>query len=126
MGYRKYSHDSTLTMYLRRGSERWLSDDFKNWWRKCTLSETLLFWPHPGHSWGQGWNLCHSSNPSHSSGNARSLTHYATRELQRHDFLWKFRYSTMRALKSDTGHERIKPLLKDSTKSLLKIHLQVL
>ena len=30
---------------------------------------------------GQRSNLCHSSNPSHSSDNARSLTHYTTREL---------------------------------------------
>ena len=34
---------------------------------------------------GQGSNLCHSSDPRHSSGNARSLTHWATRE-----FLHKF------------------------------------
>ena len=30
---------------------------------------------------GQGLNPCHSSNPSHSSDNARSLTHCTTREL---------------------------------------------
>ena len=30
---------------------------------------------------GQGSNLCYSSDPSHSSDNARSLTHYTTREL---------------------------------------------
>ena len=29
---------------------------------------------------GQGSNLCHSSNPTHSSDNARSLTCWATRE----------------------------------------------
>ena len=26
-----------------------------------------------GSSWGQGWNLCHSRDPSHCSDNARSL-----------------------------------------------------
>ena len=30
---------------------------------------------------GQGWNPSHSSNPSYSSDKARSLTHWATREL---------------------------------------------
>ena len=34
-----------------------------------------------GSSWGQGLNLCHSSDPSHSSDKARSLNHWATREL---------------------------------------------
>ena len=29
-------------------------------------------------------NLCHSRNQSHSSDNAQSLTHWATRELQWH------------------------------------------
>ena len=37
--------------------------------------------------WGQGWNLHHSWNPSHSSDNARSLTHCATGEL--HDLIFK-------------------------------------
>ena len=32
-------------------------------------------------SQGQGSNLCHSSGPSHSSDNTRSLTHWATREF---------------------------------------------
>ena len=41
-----------------------------------------------GHAWGrwkfpdQGWNPCHSSNPTHCSDNAGSLTCWATRELQ--------------------------------------------
>ena len=38
---------------------------------------------------GQGWQPCHSYNPSHSSGSARSLTltHWATRELLLSSFL---------------------------------------
>ena len=32
---------------------------------------------------GQGSNLCHRSNPSHSSDNTRSLTYCTTRELQK-------------------------------------------
>ena len=34
-----------------------------------------------GHACGQGSNLHHRSDPSHSSVNARSLTHGAIREL---------------------------------------------
>ena len=44
-----------------------------------------LFLPHPGHvevPQGQGSTLCHSSDPSHFSDNARSLTHCTARELQ--------------------------------------------
>ena len=36
---------------------------------------------------GQGLNSRHSSNRSHSSGNAGSISHLATRELQAHSFL---------------------------------------
>ena len=45
----------------------------------------LLFFGHTCSMWkfpGQGSNPSHSSNQSHSSDNARSLTHWATRELQ--------------------------------------------
>ena len=39
------------------------------------------FWPCMWKFPGQGSNLSHSSDPNHSSDNARSLTHYPTREL---------------------------------------------
>ena len=38
---------------------------------------------------GKGLNMSHSSDPSHSSSNTRSLNHWATRELPRHVY---FRY----------------------------------
>ena len=40
------------------------------------------FFGHTHSMWkfsGQGWNPCHSSDPSHCSDNTRSLTHCATR-----------------------------------------------
>ena len=47
-----------------------------------------------GRSPRQGWNVCHSSAPSHCSDNTRSSTRWATRELprsfsknRRHDWL---------------------------------------
>ena len=41
----------------------------------------FFFWLCPQKFPGQGSNLCHSSDPSQCSDNARSLTHWATREL---------------------------------------------
>ena len=38
---------------------------------------TCIMWKFPG----QGWDPCHSSDPSHWSDNARSLIYCATREL---------------------------------------------
>ena len=42
-------------------------------WRTCGRQKFL----------SQGWNLHHSSHPSHCSDNARSLTHWATGELRK-------------------------------------------
>ena len=42
---------------------------------------------------GQGWYLCHSSNLSCCSDNARTLTHYTTRELKIQPFKLQFRSS---------------------------------
>ena len=38
--------------------------------------QSFVFWLGPRHVkfWGRGWNPCHSSDPSHSSDNAGSLT----------------------------------------------------
>ena len=51
--------------------------------QKLLSSLYSFFWPHPWPSevLGQGSNSCHSSNQSHSTDNARSLTHWGTREL---------------------------------------------
>ena len=48
-----------------------------------------FFWPHTQH-WkfqSQGSNTCHSSDPSHSSDNAGSLTYCTTRELPVSSFI---------------------------------------
>ena len=51
----------------------------------CSVRNSYFFC----HTWcmkkflAWGWNLCHSSKQSHSSDNTRSLTHWATRELQK-------------------------------------------
>ena len=39
---------------------------------------------------GQGLNPSHRSNQSHNSDNAESLTHWATGELPKYDFLITF------------------------------------
>ena len=63
---------------------------------KCPL--TLNFFGHP---WGirkflgQGLNLHHSSDPSQSNDNTRSLTHYTTRENPT-TFLKKFWFHQVR------------------------------
>ena len=59
-------------------------------WRANKLYMNFLFFF--GHAYGmhkftgQGLNLCHSSNQSHSRDNARSLTHWAIGELFYMDF----------------------------------------
>ena len=49
----------------------------------CFVPHTHSMWKFLGHR----LNPCHSSNPSHCSNNARSLTHCATRELLMYKFL---------------------------------------
>ena len=44
----------------------------------CLFGHAHGIWKFPG----EGLNLCHSGNPSHSCDNARSLTLCTTRELQ--------------------------------------------
>ena len=59
----------------------------------------------------EGSNLCHSSNQSQSSGNARSLTHWATRELQ----AWHFNHGpTDQCLFRDTHWLTLFPQLASS------------
>ena len=61
--------------YCRRVSEE--GKNHNSFWR-------FFFWPHPWHTdiyLGQVSNPCHSSDPSHCSGNGRSLTHWAMKEL---------------------------------------------
>ena len=49
----------------------------------------FFFWPHQRLvEVGQGSNPCHSCSLHHSWGNARSLTHCATRELPELSFAW--------------------------------------
>ena len=63
---------------------------FKNiqrisWIKIPSLEKRHFGGPHPQHvevPGCQGWDLCHSSNLSHCSDNARSLTRCTTRELQ--------------------------------------------
>ena len=61
-------------------------------WFSLGLGGLVWFWLYHG-MWkflGQGSNLCHGLNQSHSSDNAGSLTHWATRELQENLFLCIF------------------------------------
>jgi len=54
----------------------------------------------------QGWNWRHSSNPSHSSDNGRSINHRATSELQE-SFIFDTGDIT-RCLNSDSNDQREK------------------
>ena len=64
----------------------------KRWWIN-KVYDFFAFFGGGGHThdmpkfWGQGSNTHHSSDPSHSNGNTRSLTHWATREFL-HSFVF--------------------------------------
>ena len=73
----------------------------KFWISSWYCNGMRLFFGHANGTWnflGQGSNLHHSSELSHSSDNARSLTHWAPRECQNETFEglrgeWEFFFS---------------------------------
>ena len=77
-------------------STHWSHTDSTSDTENLTVSATDLRYHFSGCTWGmgtfsgQGSNLCHSTEPSHSHGNARSLTHLPTRKLLKIQFLMNF------------------------------------
>ena len=58
-------------------------------------------------SWARDWAPCHSNDLSHSSDNARSLTHWATRELLDSIYLSSFPWAARKFVKTENFRNSI-------------------